>query len=295
MGSKGKQSFGEAGQLSPDGSILYSYSTYKGGVNAWNATTGKHLFELQDSSIVGSSPDCSFGGALAVSPDGGKLWGSGRDRGVGEWCAMPTSKQGSSSATASCRPGEFLEMDKIRNEDTGDVLVSPDGKVLYSYRDDEEGGGSIWLTDTKSRKTLDILDAGIAAEPCLALSLDGSVLYAKDGDKTIIAFDTKTREKIFELSSSNFVGMLSLTLSPDGGTLYVACRDGRVRAWDTEKHTQLYAFFAGQAHTCTSENEDPYATSVKIPCCPGLEMELKNWNGDGRWFYKCNTNTLMLV
>jgi len=38
---------------------------------------------------------------------------------------------------------------------------------------------------------------------------------------------------------------------------------------------------------CTAESNDPWSTGHEVGCCDGLQEVLKNWDGDGRWYYKC--------
>ena len=40
---------------------------------------------------------------------------------------------------------------------------------------------------------------------------------------------------------------------------------------------------------CTGASQDPFALGKdnKVPCCAGLEEELKEWDGDGNYYYKC--------
>ena len=40
---------------------------------------------------------------------------------------------------------------------------------------------------------------------------------------------------------------------------------------------------------CTGASQDPFALGKdnKVPCCAGLEEELKDWDGDGKYYYKC--------
>ena len=38
---------------------------------------------------------------------------------------------------------------------------------------------------------------------------------------------------------------------------------------------------------CTWLYEDPFQSGNKVPCCAGLDMELDEWDGDGKNYYKC--------
>ena len=38
---------------------------------------------------------------------------------------------------------------------------------------------------------------------------------------------------------------------------------------------------------CTTDYQDPFASGSKVACCAGLEQELKDWDGDGKYYYKC--------
>lgn len=41
---------------------------------------------------------------------------------------------------------------------------------------------------------------------------------------------------------------------------------------------------------CTGDGGDPYATGAEVPCCDGLEKVLKDWNGNGKWGYRCTAS-----
>jgi hypothetical protein len=49
----------------------------------------------------------------------------------------------------------------------------------------------------------------------------------------------------------------------------------------------LVAGFCGSVLACTSLHGDPYASGAHVTCCQGLTEELRDWNGDGRYYYKC--------
>jgi len=40
---------------------------------------------------------------------------------------------------------------------------------------------------------------------------------------------------------------------------------------------------------CTPENSDPWASGSYVTCCDGLQSCLKDWNGNGNWYYICKT------
>jgi len=44
---------------------------------------------------------------------------------------------------------------------------------------------------------------------------------------------------------------------------------------------------AGTAVACTSSGLDPWSSGSHVPCCSGLQDCVKNWNGGGRWFFRC--------
>lgn len=37
---------------------------------------------------------------------------------------------------------------------------------------------------------------------------------------------------------------------------------------------------------CTPDNQDPWQTGVEVACCSG-NKQVNNWDGDGRWYWKC--------
>jgi len=38
---------------------------------------------------------------------------------------------------------------------------------------------------------------------------------------------------------------------------------------------------------CTAANRNPWVTGSEVLCCDGLQTVLKNWDGDGNYYYKC--------
>jgi len=38
---------------------------------------------------------------------------------------------------------------------------------------------------------------------------------------------------------------------------------------------------------CTAANRNPFGTGSEVPCCNSLQKVLKNWDGDGNYYYKC--------
>lgn len=47
------------------------------------------------------------------------------------------------------------------------------------------------------------------------------------------------------------------------------------------------------ATSCTSANNDPWATGQEVKCCAGTEKELRDWNGDGNWSFRCTPPSLL--
>jgi len=46
---------------------------------------------------------------------------------------------------------------------------------------------------------------------------------------------------------------------------------------------------------CTSAYNDPWSTGSHVPCCSGTTETLNNWDGDGRYYYKCMPSTSEMV
>eukprot|EP00931_Biecheleriopsis_adriatica_P077133 TRINITY_DN50754_c0_g1_i1.p1 TRINITY_DN50754_c0_g1~~TRINITY_DN50754_c0_g1_i1.p1 ORF type:complete len:271 (+),score=48.43 TRINITY_DN50754_c0_g1_i1:97-813(+) len=44
---------------------------------------------------------------------------------------------------------------------------------------------------------------------------------------------------------------------------------------------------------CTGKGGDPWNTGAYIECCAGLQSSVKNWDGNGQWYYRCISASLL--
>jgi len=45
---------------------------------------------------------------------------------------------------------------------------------------------------------------------------------------------------------------------------------------------------------CTGQGGDPWNTGAYIECCAGLQSSVQNWDGNGRWYHRCVSASLLL-
>ncbi|HTX94639.1 MAG TPA: YncE family protein [Mycobacterium sp.] len=179
-----------------------------------NTAAAGQFYVTGDSGVVGidgvshqvslSAPG-SRPAAIAVSPDGIHLY----------WVSIIENTLSSAN----------IKTQKVATVAEGQrpcgVAVSPDSARVYVAN---EANNSISVIDTATNAVAANIPTGTYAPVCLAVSPDGSVLYATktDGgisDGTVLAIDTGSNTVITTLA----VGKrpFGVTVSPDGGRLYV--------------------------------------------------------------------------
>jgi len=152
--------------------------------------------------------------ALAYSPDGRRLAGTGEDRQVYLW-DVPTYRL---SARLAGHTGEIFS-----------VAFSADGRRLASAGADRTV--RVWDVDTgESRAVL----RGHTGEVFTAVfHPDGARIASGGRDRVIWLWDAARGEEVARLQGhTNYV--FSLAFSPDGKSLASASGDSTVRLWDTE-------------------------------------------------------------
>ena len=112
-----------------------------------------------------------------------------------------------------------------------DILYSPDGSTLAVA-----GKIGLWLYDTSTYETIDMIPSESTEFNCLAYSVDGTFFAAGDMQGTIHLLNKQTGEKIEINAHTSWVNGLSF--NPDGTILASAGRDFILQLWDvkTGKH-----------------------------------------------------------
>jgi len=39
--------------------------------------------------------------------------------------------------------------------------------------------------------------------------------------------------------------------------------------------------------SCSEQGQDPFSSGTEVPCCAGTYKDVQDWDGDGRYYYKC--------
>lgn len=213
--------------ISSTGEYLYVVNTPDKKIECYNVdkNTGD-ITKKSDVSVLDSIVD------LAISPDG-------------KWMYAINDNRYSDSAilvlSINSETGALVNDDNIIvtgiADDLSEVIISPDGKNLYTITDDyggrilwydiDEVSGSITFRDTLSDDT-----SGLAGLNDIAISPDGKNVYtiAYSGDAiTVFNRDETTGDLTLSniiknsVDVENLDGPDAITISPDGKSVYVVC------------------------------------------------------------------------
>jgi len=103
------------------------------------------------------------------------------------------------------------------------------------------------------------------------------------GDLTLFQGATWTGCPQGEGNSATF------TLSQRGSKVTCNCQSSW--PWDHGARCNCPSNFPSSSG-CTGQDQDPWASGNHVPCCSGLNEVLKNWDGDDRWYYKCEGGSI---
>jgi WD40 repeat protein len=121
------------------------------------------------------------------------------------------------------------------------VSLSPDGKILAVFREDE---ARIDLWDVESGKKLHTLASGCSHKPTfLQFSSDGTKLLSAggdifSGDHIIRLWDVAQGKEILS-PTGHSSGVKSIAISPDGNTVATSGRDGIIHLWERSSGKHL--------------------------------------------------------
>jgi WD40 repeat protein len=198
--------------VSSDGTKIaatgYDPETLRTAMTVTEAATGKEVFS-------------DAGSALAFSPDGRWLAGSGADHKTIVFWDMRTSRRSKELAGHS----EAINV----------IAFSPDGQRFASAGLDR----SVRVCQVGTWECLAVLTGHTDEVFAAAFHPDGKRLATAGRDRAIWLWDLATGQEMARLPGhSSYVW--SLAFSPDGKTLVSGSGDGTVRLWDTEPLAKRY-------------------------------------------------------
>ena len=123
-------------------------------------------------------------------------------------------------------------------DDTGQIEISHDGKVLAAVSNSSNGQLKIWRLDGP-RESAEI-KAHRDRITGLAFSWDGATLATASADATIKIWDIRTRDlKLIKTLRNDRVGVGSVVFSRDGKKLVSEAYNNTVKLWDLETEKLL--------------------------------------------------------
>jgi WD40 repeat protein len=225
--------------FSSDGKLLAVVQT-EGGVNVWDAASGKHLHQLTNGGGRVALNGCAFapqGHQLAAGGEGNtvRLWDASTGKQVQHWTWQPMDGKGRTVADILC------------------LAFSPDGKTLAASGFIRPASNSretamvlvllMWETVTgcerlRLRTNLDFADGDPTSPYLIINQLPMSMTFSPDGKTLALAsfahlhlIDTFTGKDVRLFSTHSCIGKTA-TFSRDGKSLFLGRQDGGIRVLD---------------------------------------------------------------
>lgn len=174
-----------------------------GRVATFDARTGEKGAEIRDGQM--------WVRALALSPDGQRLWIGTEDPSMTAWGTSDRKKLWSKFPHANY---------------VSDLQCSPNGRIVASSGQDSV----VRLWDAQDGSSVGELNGHHWDVDSLSFSPDGRWLASAGADQTIILWDVAKRSLAARFHG-NDQEVLSVAFSPDGTSLVSGAKDGSVRVW----------------------------------------------------------------
>lgn len=240
-------------KVSPDGKTVATSSggSFTMAIAFWDAATGKLLTDL---------PGHSSGiTAVALAPDGAKVYTVGKDRTLRAW----DSATGQELVRSPAEPASF-------------IAVSSDNKTIFAAGPD---AGAIRVLDARTGKRERTIQAFAKVLVGLALTSDGKRLIAagrdqETGNSLVRVLDASTGAKLREFGASA-AKVEQLAMRPDGETIATTHVGQQVVVWGAGGKKVLEQVGRGQRVSAWERGGAAEGTPYRIGSV-GI-------SADGRW------------
>ena len=153
------------------------------------------------------------------------------------------------------------------------VAFSPDGTILSSASDSQDGMVKLW--DVATRTNTARLE-GHTRLTSIAFSPDGTTLASGSWDGMVKLWDVATRTNTARLEGHTD-GVTSVAFSPDGTTLASGLGDGTIKLWDVATRTNI-AILEGSVNGVGSAAFSPDGTTLASEAGIGIKLwDVTTW------------------
>ncbi|MFB2877694.1 tetratricopeptide repeat protein [Floridanema aerugineum] len=149
-----------------------------------------------------------------------------RDITQGVWDELKRQKEQEEEPKTKWENFTFAQTLTAHSDYLRSVLISPDGKTLFSASDDK----TIKIWELSTGKLVRTLTGHTHYIYALAISPDGKTLFSAGAENNIKIWELSTG-KVIRILSGHFDTIYALAINPDGQTLVSASNDKTIRIW----------------------------------------------------------------